>query len=82
MWHNIVCMNELKDNASTAQHQEHKAKVLRMCAFQGERLKIELKSEYNQDIDALKSTGFNEMIKTIQNRYKPTQNQILLHYQV
>ena len=52
-----------------------------MCAFQGEKLKTDLKSEYNQDIFALRLASCDDMITKSQNRYKPTQNQILLHYQ-
>ena len=68
-------------HAGSAQRSEHKAKEFRMCAFQGEKLKTDLQSEYNQDSSALRLASFYDMIKKIQNRYKPTQNQVLLHYQ-
>ena len=81
MWYDVACLNDLSADASAAQRNEHKAKVFRMCAFQGEKLTTDLKSEYNQDISALKLASFDDMITKIQNCYKPTQNQVLLHYQ-
>jgi len=81
MWYDVACLNDLSADANAALRNEHKAKVFRMCAFQGEKHKNDLKFEYNQDISALKLASFDDMITKIQNRYKPTQNQVLLHYQ-
>ena len=52
-----------------------------MCAFTGERLKTDLKAEYNQDMAKIKSADFDAMVKKLQERYQPSQNQVLLHYQ-
>ena len=52
-----------------------------MCAFQGEKLKSDLKSEINQDFSALKAASFDATIDKLTNRYNPTQNKVLLHYQ-
>ena len=45
---------KLKEDASEHVQQQHKAKVFRMCAFQGEQLKMDLKSEFNLDLAQLK----------------------------
>ena len=71
----------MKDDASELVQQQHKAKVFRMCVFQGERLKTDLKSEFNQDLAQLKQVDFNTMLQRLCNRYRPTQNQVLFHYQ-
>ena len=54
MWYDVACLNDLSADANAAHRNEHKANVFRMYAFQGEKLKHDLKSEYNQDISALK----------------------------
>ena len=72
---------KLHIDASTDECHEHKAKVFRKCAFQGEKLKSDLKSEFNQDFSALKAASLDTMTEKLTNRYKPTQNQVLLHYQ-
>ena len=77
MSYNIACIGEIKELVQ----QQHKAKVFRMCVFQGERLKTDLKSEFNQDLAQLKQVDFNTMVQILCNRYRPTQNQVLLHYQ-
>ena len=56
------------------ERKEHKAKVFRMCAFSGERLKVDLKAEYNQDMTALKAAHFDAMIKKLYDRYRPTES--------
>ena len=81
MWYDVASMGELKEDASVREQELHKAKVFRMCAFQGERLKTDLKAEYNQNIPELKQATFNAMVQKLSTRYKPTQNQVLLHYQ-
>lgn len=45
MSYDVACIRELKEDASKHVQQQHKAKVFRMCAFQGEQLKTDLKSE-------------------------------------
>ena len=35
----VDCIGELKEDSSELIQQQHKAKVFRMCVFQGERLK-------------------------------------------
>ena len=80
MWYDLACLNNLQADASAAQRSEHNTKVFRICAFQGEKLKTDLKSECNQDSSALRLASLYDTIKKIQNRYKPTQNQVLLHY--
>ena len=52
-----------------------------MCAFSGECLKVDRKAEYNQDMTTLKAADFDTMIKKLYDRYRPTQNSVLLHYQ-
>lgn len=52
--YHIACIRELKEEASKHVQQQHKAKVFRMCTFQGEQLKTDLKSEFNQDLAQLK----------------------------
>lgn len=81
MSYEVACIGELKEDASELTQQQHKAKVFRMCVFQGERLKTDLKSEFNQDLAQLKRADFNTMVQRLGNRYRPTQNQVLLHYQ-
>ena len=81
MSYGVVCIGEIKDDASQLVQQQHKAKAFRMCVFQGERLKTDLKSEFNQDLAQLKQADFNTMKQNLCNRYRPTQNQVLLHYQ-
>ena len=81
MSYGVACIGEIKEDASELVQQQHKAKVFRMCVFQGERLKTDLKSELKQDIAQLKQADFNTMVQRPCNRYRPTQNQILLHYQ-
>ena len=44
MWYDVASIGELKEDATDAQKKEHKAKVFRMCAFTGERLKTDLKA--------------------------------------
>ena len=43
----------------------------------GKKLKSDLKSEFNQDISALKSASYDAMLEKVNNRYKPTENQVL-----
>ena len=81
MWYDVASLVELKEDASNAQISEHKAKVFRMCVFAGERLKSDLKAEYNQDLTKLKGDDFNAMVAKLRQRYQPSQNQVLLHYQ-
>ena len=82
MWYDVASISELKEDATDAQKKEHKAKVFRMCAFTGERLKTDLKAEYNQDMAKIKSADFDDMVKKLHDRYQPAQNQVLLHYQL
>ena len=81
----VACIGELKKVASELvqqqQQQQHKTKVFRICVFQGERLKTDLKSELNQDLAQLKQGDSNTMAQRFCNRYRPKQNQVLLHYQ-
>ena len=81
MWYEVASMGELKKDATDEEQEEHKAKVFRMCVFQGDRLKTDLKAEYNQDITELKEATFDDMTEKLVTRYRPTQNQVLLHYQ-
>ena len=81
MWYDVASIGEVKVDATEVERKEHKAKVFLMCAFSGERLKVDLKVEYNQDITALKAADFDAMIKKLYDRYRPTQNSVLLHYQ-
>ena len=78
MFYDVACIGEIKDNASELVQQQHKAKVFRMCVFQGERLKTDLKSEFNQDLAQLKQADFNTMVQRLCNRYRSTQNQVLV----
>ena len=53
----VACIGELKEVVSELvkqQQQQPKTKVFRICVFQGERLKTDLKSELNQDLAQLK----------------------------
>ena len=77
MSYDAACIGEIKEDASELVQQQHKAKVFRMCVFQGERLKTDLKSEFNH----LKQADLNTMVQRLCNRYRPTQNQVLFHYQ-
>ena len=79
MSYDVASIGEIKDDASELVQQQHKAKVFRMCVFHGERLKTDLKSEFNQDLAQLKEVDFNNMEQRLYNRYRPTQNQVLLH---
>ena len=81
MWYDVASIGELKEDATDAQRKEHKAKVFRMCVFTGERLKTDLKAEYNQDMAKIKSADFDAMVKKLQDRYQPAQNQVLHQYQ-
>ena len=81
MWYEVASIGELKADATEVERKEHKAKVFRMCAFSGERLKVDLKAEFNQDMTALKAADFDAMTKKLYDRYKPTENRVLLHYQ-
>ena len=81
MSYDVACIGEIKDDASELIQQQHKAIVFRMCVFQGERLKTDPKSEFNQDLAQLKQVDFNTMVQRLCNRYWPTQNQVLFHYQ-
>ena len=81
MWYDVASIGEIKDDATDAQRNEHKAKVFRMCAFTGERLKTDLKAEYNQNMAEIKAANFDDMIKKLRDRYQPAQNQVLLHFQ-
>ena len=54
----VICIGELKEDASELVQQQYKAKVFRMCVFQGERLKTDWKSEFNQDLARLKQADF------------------------
>ena len=74
MWYDVASIGELKEDATDAQRKEHKAKVFRMCAFTGERLKTDLKAEYNQDMAKIKSADFDDMVKKLHDRYQPAQN--------
>jgi len=47
MWYEVASIGELKADATEVERKEHKAKVFRMCAFSGERLKVDLKAEFN-----------------------------------
>ena len=47
MSYDVACIGEIKDDASEFVQQQHKAKVFRMCVFEGERLKTDIKSEIN-----------------------------------
>ena len=75
----VACIGELKEDAFEIVQKQHKAKVFRMCVFQGERLKTDLKSEFNQDLAQLKQADFNTMVQRLCNRYRPPQNQVTLH---
>ena len=81
MSYNVACIEKIKDDASELVQQQHKAKVLRMCVFQGKQLKTDLKSKFNQDLAQLKQADFKTMVQRLCNRYRPTQKQVLLHYQ-
>ena len=86
MSYDVACIGELKEVASELvqqqqQQQQHKTKVFRICVFQGERLKTDLKSELNQDLAQLKQADFNTMVQRFCIRHWPTQNQVLHHYQ-
>ena len=81
MSYDVACIGEIKDDASELVQQQPQAKIFRMCVFQGERLKTVLKGEFNQDLAQLKQADFNNMVQRLCNRYSPTQNQVLLHYQ-
>ena len=65
MWYDVASIGEIKDDATDAQRNEHKAKVFRMCAFTGERLKTDLKAEYNQNMAEIKAANFDDMIKKL-----------------
>ena len=47
MWYEVASIGELKADATEVERKEHKAKVFRMCDFSGERLKVDLKAEFN-----------------------------------
>ena len=80
MWYDVASIGEVKADATEVERREHKAKVFRMCAFSGERLKVDLKAEYNQDMTVLKAANFDAMIRKLYDCYRPTQNSVLLHY--
>ena len=80
MWYDVASIGEVKADATEVERREHKAKVFRMCAFSGERLKVDLKAEYNQDMTVLKAANFDTMIRKLYDRYRPTQKSVLLHY--
>ena len=82
MWYDVASIGELKEDATDAQKKEHRARVFKMCAFTGERLKTDLKAEYNQDMAKITSADFDYMVKKLHDRYRPAQNQVLLHYQL
>ena len=79
--YDVAWIGELIEDPSELVQQQHKAKDFRMCVFQGEQLKMDLKSEFNQDLAQFKLADFNTMVQTLYSRYRPTQNQVLLHYQ-
>ena len=81
MSYDVCCIGKIKEDASELVQLQHKAKVFRMCVLQSERLKTDLKSEFNQDLAQFKQADFNTMVQRLCNRYRPTQNQVLLHYQ-
>ena len=81
MCYEVASIGELKADATEVERKEHKAKVFRMCAFSGERLTVDLKAEFNQDMTALKAADFDAMTKKLYDRYKPTQNRVLSRYQ-
>eukprot|EP00794_Sanderia_malayensis_P001929 gene1929-2193_t len=81
MWYDVALIGQLKDDASEEERKEHKAKVFCMRAFTGERLKTDLKAGYNQDMAKVKSADLDDMVKKLHDRYQPTRNQVLLHYQ-
>ena len=81
MSYDVTCIGELKEDTSELVQQQHKAKVFRICVFQGKQLKTNLKSEFNQDLAQFKQADFNTMVQRLCNRYRPTQNLVLLHYQ-
>lgn len=49
-----------------------------MCAFQ---LKMDLKIDFNQDLAQLKQANFDTIVQRLSKQYRPTQNEVLLHYQ-
>ena len=62
MSYDVAWIGELIEDASELVPQQHKAKDFRMCVFQGERLKMDLKSEFNQDLAQFKQADFNTMV--------------------
>ena len=74
MSYDVACIGELKEDASELVQQQHKAKVFRMCVFQGVQLKTDLKSEFNQDLAQPKQADINTMVQRLYKRYRPTQN--------
>eukprot|EP00795_Rhopilema_esculentum_P004536 gene4536-20788_t len=71
MWSEVASIGELKDDTSNANRKERntKQRELRMCVFTGERLKKDIKAEYNQDVAKLKSADFDEMVQKLHERY-------------
>ena len=65
MWYDVASIGELKDDATAEKKKEHKAKVFRMCAFTGERLKTDLKAEYNQNMAKIKAADFDKMVNKL-----------------
>ena len=64
MSYDVACIRELKEDASELVQQQNQAKVFRMCIFQAEQLKMDLKCEFNQDLAQFKQTDFNTIVQT------------------
>ena len=58
MSYDVACIGEIKEDASELVQQQHKAKVFRICVFQGEWLKTNLKKRIQPGLSPTQTSRF------------------------
>ena len=81
LWYRAECMDHLKPDAPAAAKQLHQANYFRASIASNSRLLDDIIHEYGGDESLFEEATFDDMIQKLRDRYKPTQNQVLLHYE-
>ena len=74
-------MRHLATEASAETRNLHKANYFRASIAVSPRLLDDIIHEYQGNEETFEVASFNDMITKLKARYKPTQNQVLLHFQ-
>eukprot|EP00112_Aurelia_sp_Birch-Aquarium-sp1_P010952 Seg2314.7 transcript_id=Seg2314.7/GoldUCD/mRNA.D3Y31 product="Transposon Tf2-3 polyprotein" pseudo=true protein_id=Seg2314.7/GoldUCD/D3Y31 len=81
LWYRAECMGHIKDDASDATKKLHMANFFRASIARSPRLLEDITHEFGGDESEFEKATFEGMTSKLRERYKPTQNQVLLHFQ-